>query len=192
MAEPRDRRSISRVALLLALASAAVVASGMVAAAHGDDGKMQVEATPTGSLQAFVRVTVIFENDSEVAIGAGVNVDATGPDGAIVALTPLVEVGDGRYEATLTFPWPGAWTVRATATDPAATGEVSVTVTETAAATTTTSAPDVEIAESRRARGTPDDEGSSLLVPIVVGVIGVIGVGAAVGVVLLQRRRRQA
>lgn len=150
---------------------------------------MQLEVTPSGPLQAFVRATVIYENDSEPALGAAVTVEATGPEGQTVPATPLSEVGDGRYEATLTFPSAGAWTVRAVATDPAATGEVSATIDESVASVTTT-VPDVEIAESRRARASGEDDGSSLVVPIVA--VAVIGLGGALAAWLLQRRRRDA
>ena len=153
---------------------------------------MQLEAAASGSLQAFVRATVIFENDTEVAVDATVFVDATGPDGATVPATPLVEAGDGRYEATLTFPVAGAWTLRATATDPAATAEVAFAATETAAPATTTTAPDVEVAEPRRATAPDDDDdGSSLAVPIIaIAAIAAIGIGAAAGAWVLQHRRR--
>lgn len=186
---PSSRSSTFRWLGLVAAALTAFLAVSGVATAHGDEGKMQLEATASGSLQAFVRATVIFENDSEVALGATVTVEASGPDGQTVPATPLVEAGDGRYEATLTFPVAGAWTLRATATDPAATGEVAFTATETAAPVTTTTVPEVDVAEPRRATApADDDEGSSLVVPIVVVVV--IGLGAAIGAWVLQRRRR--
>ncbi|MFO7591031.1 MAG: hypothetical protein R6X23_09040, partial [Acidimicrobiia bacterium] len=130
---PRDRGAMAGLSrasavhrlVLVAGVVLAIVAPAGVATAHGDEGKMQLEATASGPLQAFVRATVIYENDSEVALGATVTVEASGPDGQSLPPTPLVEAGDGRYEATLTFPVAGAWTLRATAADPAATGEVA-------------------------------------------------------------------
>lgn len=186
-----SRKSAVRRLVLVAGVVLAIVAPAGVATAHGDEGKMQLEATVAGPLEAFVRATVIYANDSEVALGATVTVEASGPDGQTVAATPLVEAGDGRYEATLTFPVGGAWTLRAAATDPAATGEVAFTASETAAPVTTTTVPEIELAEPRRATAPDDDDGgSSLVVPIVV-VVG-IGLAGAIGAWVLQRRRRGA
>jgi hypothetical protein len=186
---PSSRTSSFRWFALVAVALTVVLAAAGAATAHGDEGKMQLEATASGPLQAFVRATVIYENDSEVALGATVTVEASGPDGQSLPPTPLVEAGDGRYEATLTFPVAGAWTLRATAADPAATGEVAFTATETAVPVTTTTVPEVDVGEPRRATApADDDEGSSLVVPIIVVVA--IGLGAAIGAWVFQRRRR--
>ena len=40
------------------------------------------------------------------------------PGSSAVPDTPMADRGEGRYEATLTMPVPGAWTVTATAIDP--------------------------------------------------------------------------
>lgn len=185
---PRSRTLSLRHFVLVVGVVLAVFTTAGAAAAHGDEGRMQLEATASGSLQAFVRATVIYENDSEVALGATVTVAATGPAGQTVEPTPLVEAGDGRYETTLTFPVAGAWTLQATATDPAATGEAAFTASETAAPATTSTLPEIDVAEPRRATAPADDDGSSLIVPIVAVVA--IGLGAAVGAWVLQRRRR--
>ncbi len=186
----RAARVCGRIWVVLGVCVVSALLAGP-AFAHGDEGKMQLEATPSGSLQAFVRATVIFENDNEPALGAAVAVDAVGPDGQTVAATSLVEAGDGRYEATLTFPVAGAWTVRATATDPTATGEVTVTATEAVAAVTTTTAPAIELDEPRGVTTSDeDDDGSSLAVPIIA--IVVLGIGGAAGAWLLQHRRRSS
>jgi len=189
IASPR-RQWVRRLGAVAALAAVALLGSIGPAVAHGDEGRMQLEVTPSGPVAAFVRATVIFENDSEPALGAAVTVEATGPEGQTLPATPLTEAGDGRYEATLTFPVAGTWTVRAVATDPAATGEVTAAITEAVAATTTTTVPEVEIAESRRARASDEDDGSSLVVPIVA--VAVIGLGGALAAWLLQRRRSSA
>jgi hypothetical protein len=68
---------------------------------------------------------VRYLNDGDVAPGATVVVEAVAPDGVVAPGVPLADMGGGSYEAVLSLPAPGTWTLRTTATTPTAMVEVA-------------------------------------------------------------------
>src|SRR5687768_12747752 len=94
------------------------------AGAHGATGTLGLEATPgSAPLTARVRALLEYSNDREVAPGATVTVEGRDAAGQAVGPLPLADQGRGLYEATLTFPAAGAWTLTVTAVNPTATGQ---------------------------------------------------------------------
>lgn len=197
----RTARTARRPALLAVLAALVVlvVSAGTSwappAGAHGDDGTMGIEVTPgPAPLTARVRILLEYANDGDVAPGATVVADAVGPGGQTVGPAPLADQGQGGYEAVLTMPAAGAWTVTVTATGPAATATQEVTVVAapattapTPATTDTPSSTDVRISSDRASQDeepSDDGPGAALIAAIAVGVVAVAGAA-----VLLVRRR---
>jgi len=180
-----------RTARLLAGAVAPfaiLLAVALPAGAHGSVGTLGIEVTPGAApLTATVRVLLEYANDREVAPGATVVAEAIGPDGATVGPTPLADRGQGSYEAVLTMPAAGPWTVTVTASDPAATASGSVTVSATPTATT---APDADVRisadQATRERRPSDDGGPS---PALLAAVAVVLVAAAGVTFVLVRRR---
>lgn len=180
-----------------------VLASSLVshaALAHEGAGTLaveQAEAVAVGQIRYLVRLT--WNNDGHVVLDATINATLIGADGTPQTPVPLPAADqDGRYAATVTFPAPGAWTVRFTAVRPVATLEQAATI--EAPATTTTLAPSTTLAPttttpaedgtggggSTTDSGSPGD-GSGGLLAAVAGMAVVTGVTA-----LVVRRRRVA
>lgn len=170
------------ICVLLALAAPA--------AAHEGAGALEVlSADPAGPLAVSYRVRLTFRADGHPARDATVTAVALTPDGSSSTpqqLGPTAE--EGVYAGTVTFPQPGAWTVRFTSVTPGATLERPETVTappttaSTRASTTTTLA-------SAPPTATRDAGGSGSNVPALpVAVIA----GAAVLAALTLGWRRQA
>jgi hypothetical protein len=127
--------------------------SPTVALAHGDEGVLEVvavEPQPDGSVRYEVVLT--FESDGHAVAGAAVTMVAEEPGGGVVGPVGLTPTAiEGHYEAFLTLPGPGEWTVRFTSIEPQAVTELAATtppatslaapVGDTAAPTTPTTAP---------------------------------------------------
>jgi len=198
-------RRATRALLGVVAAGLLVVAIAGPAGAHSATGFMGIEVTPgPAPLTAKVRVLLEYASDRHAVPGATVTATATGPDGAAVGPVPLDDRGEGAYDAVLTLPAAGAWTVTVTAVDPVATATEAVTVAagSTTAGrlegdlgtTTTTSAgaaDDIQISADQAAQDQrqADDGGTS---PALIAAIAVVLVAAAGVVVVLVRGRRRA
>jgi hypothetical protein len=185
----RPARSIALVGVVLGL----LLALAGTAAAHGATGTMGIEVTPGAApLTAKVRILLEYSNDREVATGATVVAEATGPDGATVGPVPLGDQGQGSYEGVLTMPSEGSWTITVTASDPSATASAEFSATRATTtdvpATTTVAPDDVQISTDRAQRAedgaSGDGPDNAFLVLIAVGL------AAAVGVTFVLVRRR--
>jgi hypothetical protein len=198
----RTPRTLVHVLLAGLAAVATVVAlAATPAAAHEGDAVFGVETAepqPDGSVRYVVRVT--FEDDGDAALDATVTATAVDGAGATQTPVPMTPVDqDGRYEATVTFPAAGAWTIRFTAINPNGTFEQAQEV----AATTTTAAPsttaeetttaEAETASTEAAAASSSDSddggGGGGGGAVAVVVILVVLVAAGVGGFLALRRR---
>jgi hypothetical protein len=184
---------------LLLLTVVALVAMAQPAAAHGDEGELEViDATPddTGSSVTY-RVRLTYADDGDPVGGATVTATAS-----IVGQAPLPPVtldpgADGVHAGTVTFPTPGDWSVRFESADPEAGLTVSYTIEPPPPATTSPPTTTTEPGPVTSTPTDPDlvDEGDTggddgppagLVVGLVVtGVLAVAG-----GVTLLVRRRK--
>jgi len=200
----KRRAGLPRLALVAVATVLAVVSPAAPAGAHGAQGTLGIEVTPGAApLTAKVRVLLEYANDREVAPGATVTASAAAPGGQTVGAQPLADEGKGAYETTLTMPAAGQWTVTVTASDPTATAQAPVVVSATASTPTSVASgsggtltgdlgdvrtsSDEANRESTSGNDGDDDRGDSRAAWIVV--IGVVLVGAAVGAVLVVRRR---
>jgi len=141
--------------------------------------------TPGAAPRAVqVRALLEYANDREVAPGATVVAEASGPAGTRVGPVPLSDEGRGVYSATLTVPADGTWAVTVTATNPTATASASVTI--PGAATTTTG--EVQISADRAAQDDrrSDDGGPS---PAMLAAIAAVLVAATATAFVMVRRR---
>jgi hypothetical protein len=187
---------------LLALLLAALVVGGSAdpASAHGDEVQLEVvEAIPSdvGS-SVLYRVELSYVNDGDPISGATVTATASLPNqppAAPVAMEPSGQ--DGVYEATVSFPETGNWTVQFDAGDPVAQLRVTFDVeppppTTAAPATTAPETPASTTAPSAGAELADDDEGGDSGPPagLIVGLV-VTGLLAVAGGVLLVRQRRR-
>lgn len=192
--------SRARIPVALAAVTTAVLMLSAVpavpAGAHGATGTLGLEATPgTAPLTARVRALLEYSNDREVAPGATVTVGGRDATGQTVGPQALADQGRGLYEATLTLPAAGAWTLTVTAVNPAATAQTSVTVSASApAATTPTTAPgDVRTSSDEAAADRADQDSTNasddgVSVVVVVGIMLVVGI--AIGTAAAFARRR--
>lgn len=134
------RRSVRLVIAATIALTVGVVPSP--AAAHDDAGQIALVGTGIGveAMTGDFVVDVSFQNDGHGAPAATVTLVAE--DGAGNRIGPVAMSAtqpDGRYAGSLTFPAPGAWTVRVTSLSPSASLEVPFVV--MAPPTSTTSAP---------------------------------------------------
>jgi hypothetical protein len=184
---------MTRTRLLLATLLALLLTSGLAlaptaAGAHTDTANLAPEGEPEVTpLGAHVEVSARYTNDDELVEAATMAVAGTGPGGATVAATPMTAVPDtvGLYQADLTFPAPGAWTLTVTATEPEGTTQLQVEV-PGEPSTTTTAAPTTTTTETAAEEARDEESGSSALPWVLVGLV-VLAVAAVV--VLVVRRR---
>jgi YtkA-like len=189
-------RTIGRLVALATLAILALLALAAPAAAHEGDGIITFEAQePAGPAAVHYVVRLTWENDGHAALDATFTVTPVQPDGTTLTPVPLTPLDqDGRYEATVTFPAPGAWTVRFTAVKPKVTSELPQQVdpppTTTAATTVTVDeTTTTELAVSTASDNQSGDDDGSPVGWMAAGVVLVVaGVGGAVG---LARHNRQ-
>lgn len=190
------------------LAVAIAIAVGLVtfvpvAAAHGDDGRLEaVSVVPSGDT-AVVTVRLTYENDSEPVNAATVTV--AGEDGAGARLDPVAmtrTAAPGEYAATVTFPSAGTWNLRVTSVNPTATlpltQEISADsgITTTPASTigttgetptTATTGTVVSPQPSDAEKLTPPSDSASGAAPWIVGAVVVVVLIGAAAVVLRRR-----
>ena len=193
-----------RIAAALAAVTATVVMVLALpitpAGAHGATGTLGLEATP-GAAPLTVRVRALLEysNDREVAPGATVTVEGRQASGQTVGPQALADQGRGLYEATLTLPGDGAWTFTVTAVDPAATGQVSLTLSTASGTSPATAAGDVRTSSDDATAADQADRDSTattatettddgVSVVVIVGIILVVGI--AIGTAAAFARRR--
>jgi hypothetical protein len=173
------------------IASSVVIAGTSVAAAHSDQGLMEVTATPGAQpLSAEVRAKLVYANDRDPVSSASVTVEAIGPAGEVLSV-PLASQGEGVYTGVVQLPAPGSWQFRATAGTPSAVAE---TVFEASTSPTTTSPAAVDAVDRESVpvvdrSGGSDGGGSGWFVPAMFGLIIVIVV---VGFAVAWSRRRRA
>lgn len=181
---------------VLGVITLAFVVGAGSAGAHGDDGLMKIE--PTAGAQPLVVdvvVTIIYANDREPAEGASVSVDAIDSAGATTGPATLVDAGDGRYTGPVELPREGAWTLRASSTNPAASGELAITVTAATSPTTDAENDDGGSAEAPDQPGADESddggEDSSLVDSVLVigGLALIVGAATLIAQALLRRRQ---
>lgn len=102
------------------------------AAAHGDDGRIEiVAAEPAGDVTVAYERALTYLNDGDPADGATVTLAVVGP-------VTLEGTGrPGRYAAAVTYPAPGQWAIRLSSLSPTAT----VTLTDIIASATSPTPP---------------------------------------------------
>lgn len=164
-----------------------LVLSALLSTAHGDTGTFEVVEASASELSAHYVVELRYANDGDPVGSANVSLSATGPDGGTVGPVPMTPLGDGRYEATVTFPAAGVWGVRISSDEPAAVVEQTSTVgvaTTTARPTTTTT--------ERSTTTTTESDDDAAGGGIRPGSIIAVGVAAvAIAFVLRRQRDRQ-
>lgn len=191
------------LASLLALVAAVIAASP--AGAHDGDAVFAVEAVepqPDGAIHYVVRVT--WADDGHAALDTTVTATPVAGDGTTQTPVPMTAVDqDGRYEATVAFPNPGAWTIRFTSIDPNGTSEqaqevAEPTTTTTASTTTaaeeptTTAATETDTETASASQSSDDDSSSGGGGVVVALVIAVLVVVAAAGYWFWRSQRSQA
>jgi hypothetical protein len=163
------------------------------AGAHEGAGQLTVEqAQPGAERQIRYVVRLTWLNDGHAGLDATVTATVLAPDGTPqtpAALQPADQ--DGRYETTVTFPNPGAWTVRFTSVSPRATLQQPAvieppTTTTTAATTTSTSEPVASEPPEEQPAGRADPPGGGSALPVVLGLAVLVVVA---GVLAALRRR---
>lgn len=126
----------SRPLLLLATLALVLAGTTSTAAAHSDEGELELTTfEQTGPRTVEVEVGIVYA-DEHLAEDATVTATLRGPDGATVGPVDLVRTGDttSLYGATVELPAPGDWSVDVTSTEP--TGQVAGAVTLSEQATT--------------------------------------------------------
>ncbi|MBK7323801.1 MAG: hypothetical protein IPI82_15490 [Candidatus Microthrix sp.] len=161
-----------RVVLIAALAVGSFVGLAGQAGAHGADGTFTpiVSEPVEGRLGANLRVTLIFNNDTDPVDDAAVKVTPTGADGTTAAPVMLLKSPEpGTYEGVVPVNSPGTWTFAVTSEDPEAALDIVVNIPEPAPKTTpapattpATKAPDTVIAPP------PAGVATSLVEPVAV------------------------
>jgi hypothetical protein len=172
---------------VLGLLTLAVFAPGAPAFAHDEVGVLAGEyvAEPPDAPEGTYRVRLTYQNDGHPAEGATVTMTASDGAGSSVGPLPMNAVDLGEYEAAVTFPHAGSWTVSVVAEAPAATLEQPLTIAEPPPSTTTTSATKVQTDPIGDPR---DDGGGGLGAGLWIGVVGVLVAAVVAGVVIWRRR----
>lgn len=210
---PRPHRS--RTFPTFAAAALVLVALALTAgpaAAHGDEGSMEVlTAEARSAEEIYVEVGVVYEGDEDLATEAEVTVTATGPDGATAGPVAVPVLEDAKYATTLAVPAPGTWTVTVTSEGPDASAEATVEVSEATVATTTpTTATPSTVAPTTDTSAAPalvgsdepgteqaatgsDDEDDTLGARLAIGALATVAAfGCLIGGVLWSRKRQAA
>jgi hypothetical protein len=197
-------RILGRVLTPAALATLTVAVSLGVAgpaAAHEGDGVVTVQAQePAGPTTIRYVVRLTWANDGHAALDATFTATPVQADGTTLTPVPFTPIDqDGRYEATVAFPAPGAWIVRFTSVKPKVTSELAQQVDPpppTTAATTTIADVTTTTAEQAVAASSGDDQtggGDGLPVGWIAAgalVVGAVG-GGAFGLARHNRRLAQ-
>jgi hypothetical protein len=141
-------RSYARSSVAGAASLVLVCLSASAVAAHSTQGLLTLDAVRGREpLTVEVRARLVYVNDGHPASNGAVTVEALESSGAAVPPQPMAREGDGVYTAVMVLPTPGAWTLRAAASDPDASAEVAF---EAEPSPTTTTTP---VATRSRPRG---------------------------------------
>jgi hypothetical protein len=185
---------------LLALAVLALARVPQAAAAHGDEGELEVvQATPddTGSAVTY-QVRLTYANDGDPVGGATVTATASTVGEAPQPPITMDAGADGVYQATVTFPAPGEWSVRFESADPEAGLTVSYVIEEpppptTAAPAPTTSGPTATSTPAEPQVTDEDTGGSGPPTGLVVGLVvtGVLAVAAGTALFVQRRKSKE-
>ena len=194
---PRAR--LCAVRRLLVLTVVALLALASPAAAHGDEGLLEVVAATPSDVGSDVtyRVSLVYANDGDAVDGATVTATAV-LDGEPQQPVTLASAGEpGIYEGTVSFPTAGRWTVRFATEDPPARVQTTFRVEPpppptTAAPAPTTSGPPPTSTPVEPQLADEDTDSSGPPVGLIVGLV-VTGLAAVAGGVALfvQRRRKE-
>ena len=198
-------RRVRRTLSLSLLTAAVVVGIAPNVGAHEGEGILTVESrAPAGDRAVSYVVRLTWADDDHPALQSTVTATPIAPDGSPqtpVTLEPVDE--DGRYQATVTYPAPGDWTVRFNSVTP--TGSIEVTEAIRSDATTMT-APTTSSTDGREASedddgslgaapdqtSDPDDgDGSGIGSALALAVLIAVVVAAALGFVRSTRRFRE-
>ena len=158
------------------------------AAAHGAEAALSVVSAEEQAGAVQYRVRVVYQNDGDPVPNVTLTAVAIAPDGAEAAPVTFAKADTaGEYEATVSFPAPGAWKVRFDVAEPEGTLTVDHAVAASTTVAPTTGAPTTEAPTTTAA--SDDDDGESS------GGAAVVVAALASGVVLMSaivmsRRRR--
>lgn len=193
-------------AAVLILTIAALLVGAAPAAAHGDEGVMEItRLEQLGNDQIDLEVGIVYDNDGHQAEDANVSATFSGPDGASVGpvLLDQVRPGASLYSTTVQVPTGGTWTVLVDSTGPSASAAGELAVDTDTLITATTQAPEpteettddttddgVEAgadvtADAATAADDAEDAGSATTLIAIAAAVLMVGVGA----VLILRRR---
>jgi len=180
-----------RASVLVLLFSVGVLAAmAAPALGHDDQGVLAGEyvADPADAPEGTYRVRLTYLNDGHPGEGATVTLTAADGAGGAIAATPMSPVDVGEYEAAVSFPNPGAWTVTVVADAPAATFEQALTISEPASSTTTSTTK----VETEPIAGPDGDDGGGSSTGLLVGIVAAVLAVAAAAVVIWRRRAAAA
>ena len=169
-------RSVLAATLLLWLIPVSVIA-------HSDEGEMTVTVAEQGSGTAIIlEVGIVYTDDGHLAEEASVTATLIGTGGETVGPIDLARSSGGAYEAEVTVPTFGEWSILISSENPTATAEATVTLTEptttTSPLTTTTSTPATTTTQPDVTTTVPEDGGGdSGSLPI----LPILAAGALVG-----------
>ncbi len=187
----------TRVLLATAVVALTLALTTGPAAAHGDEGALEVVSVePTAAGDGVVAtVALTYQGDGHPVDAVGVTATASLPGRAPLAPVTMGWTGaGGGYQATLFLPEAGTWTLTFTATEPAA--ETSTTYAfepppPTTAAPATSAAPTTSVTPEGGAELVEDDtDDDGPPTALVAGVV-VAGVALTAGVVVALVRRRR-
>jgi len=136
--DPLRRTTPTFWLLLIGSLAVGLVASPNPAAAHGDEGTMEVLVAEAQSpTEIYVEVGLLYANDDDLATEATVTVTATGPEGRTVGPLDVPVLEDARYATTVTVPGAGDWALAVSSTGPTASATATVEVTPESGTTAT-------------------------------------------------------
>lgn len=174
---PKSHASGSTIIATVALVVALLWAPGR-AAAHGDDGSMDVQSSAqTGPNTLRLEVSIPYP-DGDLADNATVTVTLNGPRGAVIPNVPVPRTATA-YAADLAVAGPGTWRVAVRSTNPTAEATVEVNITGVNTAEQTNPPLATDQTKSRPLR-------LPALVLLVAAAVPVVGLG------LRHRRRPQS
>lgn len=136
-----------RLALLTTPFLLFAIAIGLApaAAAHGAEAALSVVSAEEQAGAVHYRVRVVYQNDGEPVPNVTPTAVVIAPDGTEAAPVTFAKADTaGEYEATVSFPAPGAWKVRFDVAEPEGTLTVDQAVAASTTVAPTTEAPTTE------------------------------------------------
>jgi hypothetical protein len=138
---------VRRLALLTTPFLLFAIAIGLApaAAAHGAEAALSVVSAEEQAGAVHYRVRVVYQNDGEPVPNVTPTAVVIAPDGTEAAPVTFAKADTaGEYEATVSFPAPGAWKVRFDVAEPEGTLTVDQAVAASTTVAPTTEAPTTE------------------------------------------------